>query len=215
MIFKPGIRTRLKQIAHTSTAGVGYFATMGIPVLRGRDFSASDTLDSPRVALINKTLAARFFPNIDPIGRHLLLGAPTPGASWLTIVGIIGDVRTGALILPPMPQFYTPKAQDTTNHMFVVLRTQGDPLAMGRAVTGIIRRLDRDQPVEKVSTMDQHISRTLAEPRARAVMVNFFACTALLLAGIGIYGVVAHASVQRTKEIGIRMALGADTFRVI
>src|SRR5262249_10730333 len=143
------------------TVGLDYFRTMGIPLRSGRDFSRSDIVDAPPVAIINEILARRFFPKGDAIGRRILFGAPTPGARWMTIVGIIGDVRTGALDLPPMPQFYTPDLQDATDHMFIVLRTKGDPLEMGRAVLRIAHQLDPEQPVTQVSTMEQHVNGTL------------------------------------------------------
>jgi putative ABC transport system permease protein len=204
----------VRQIAHTQMADADYFRALQIPLVDGRLFRASDGFSAPRVAVVNRTLANAFFPK-GAIGQHIMLGAPRAGVPWLTIVGVVGDVKTAGLDQDTLPQFYTPVSQDPPLAMSIVLRTAGNPLKMANLASEVIHGLDPEMPVFDVKTMDDLVARTIAQPRFETVLLTFFAAAALLLAAVGIFGVVAHATARRTQEIGIRMALGADSGRVL
>jgi putative ABC transport system permease protein len=204
----------VRQIAHTQMADPDYFRALQIPLLVGRLFTASDTMSAPHVAVVNRTLANGFFPK-GAIGQHIVLGAPRAGFPWLTIIGVVGDVKTAGLDQEALPQFYTPVSQDPAPAMSIVLRTAGDPVKTAKLAAEAIHALDPEIPVFDVKTMDDRVARTIAQPRFETVLLTFFASAALLLAAVGIFGVVAHATARRTQEIGIRMALGADSKRVL
>jgi predicted permease len=202
------------QTAHNQVADPGYFRALQIPLLDGRFFTKSDVQNAPPVVIVNEKLARAFFPR-GAIGRRILLGAPQPGAPWLTIVGVVGDVRMTALAHDIMPQFYTPQAQDANASMTIVVRTNSDPLRTAREAAAVVRSIDAEVPVYDVNTMEQRIARSVSQPRFETTILAFFAAAALFLAAIGIFGVVAHSAARRTQEIGIRMALGADRARVL
>jgi len=217
-------RAKLPSAAFTPVSD-GYFETMGMRLMSGRVFDASETASSSFVIVVNETLARRLWPGENPVGKRLKQGWPetpdhlvTPGgyfSPWREVVGVVADVKFNGITSETPMQVYLPLVQETARSLSLVLRTTVDPTSLTPAIEGIVRDLDKDLPLYQVRTMEGVLDASIARERMSMLVFAVFAIVALTLASVGLYGVVAHGVTERTHEIGVRMALGAEARHVL
>lgn len=194
----------------------GYFETVGIPLLAGRDFTFADNADASAALVVNQSAVERFWGGAEALGKRISFGRPdNDDVTWFTVVGVVGDVHHGSLEEEAQPAFYRATLQDAPSFSTIVLNTSGDPAALAAPLRDLVRRLDPNLPLVREQRASDLVASSLAAPRFNATMLAIFAGLALVLAAVGVFGVVSYVVTQRHRELGVRVALGARSQQIV
>jgi putative ABC transport system permease protein len=216
VVGKPELPPNQSPLSHVASVSPGYFATLGIPILQGREFDRRDAVIDPRAVVVNEAMARREWPGQNPIGQRISFGpGPDDQPQWLDVVGVVGNVRQYGVDQEPVPITYVPHTSAPTQPLTIMVRSAGDPVGIAGAVRAALQGIDRSLPITRMRPLDEVIGASLTQRRFNTTLLAVFAGIALVLAVAGIYGTVSYAVAQRTQELGIRTALGATSSDVL